>query len=350
MMDKNFPIFKTKIPGDKKVFDLDDPVDRRKYFEHKADAEIEKLRDYLRKNTFVGFLIGQKGSGKGTYAKMFAEAVGPEYIEHISIGDIVRAIDAEFKKKDFLDFLKANYRGPVSLNDIMKSLTNRSTRILLPTELILILVEREILKLGRKAVFIDGFPRNLDQISYSLYFRALIGYRDDPDFFVFIDVPESVIDERMKYRVICPKCQTSRNIKLLATKEIGFDKKNKKFYLICDEDQSRMMTKEGDELGIEAIRDRIEADEKVAENLMKMQGVAKIFLRNSLPIETAKKYTDDYEITLAYNYEFDNQANQVRIIKEPWSIKDNNGILSYSLLAPPVVVALIKQIVKVLGL
>jgi len=345
-----FPIFKTKIAGDKKTFDLDDPVGRRAYFEHKADAEIEKLRDYLRANTFVGFLVGKKGSGKGTYSKLFAEAVGPEYIEHISIGDIVRNIDAEFKKKEFLDFLKTNYRGPVSLNDIIKSLAHRSTKTLLPTELILTLVEREISKRGHKAVFIDGFPRNADQVSYSLYFRALIGYRSDPDFFVFIDVPEAIIDERMKYRVVCPKCQTSRNLKLLCTKKVGYDKKNKKFYLICDQDKSRMMPKEGDELGIEAIRDRIEADEKIAQSLMQMQGVAKIFLRNSVPIEDAKKYVDDYEITLAYDYEFDDQADYVKIIKEPWVIKDNYGVSSYGLLAPPVVAALIKQMVKVLGL
>ncbi|MFH1392618.1 MAG: nucleoside monophosphate kinase [bacterium] len=347
MLNNNFPIFKTKIPGDKTIFDLDDPVERKKYFEHKADSEIEKLRDYLRDNTFVGFLIGKKGSGKGTYAKLFAEAVGPNYIEHISVGDIVRSIDAEFKKKDFLDFLKINYRGPIALKDIIKSLSKRSTKILLPTELILALVEREISKLGRKAVFIDGFPRNMDQISYSLYFRALIGYRNDPDFFVFIDVPEAVIDERMKYRVVCPKCQSPRNLKLLCTKQVGYDKNNKKFYLICDQDKTQMRPKEGDELGIEAIRDRIEADDKVAQSLMQMQGVPKIYLRNSLPVSTAKKYVDNYEITQSYSYEFD---KQVKIIKKPWVIKDNQGVKSYSLLAPSVVVALIKQMVKILGL
>jgi len=345
---ERFPIFKTKIPGDKRVFDLDDPVERRKYFDCKADAEIEKLRDYLRNNTFVGFLIGKKGSGKGTYAKLFAEAVGPQYIEHISIGDLIRSIDSEIKTSSFLNFLEKHYRGPVALKDITKSLKERSTKTLLPTELILALVEREILKIGRKAVFIDGFPRDADQVSYSLYFRALIGYRNDPDFFIFFDVPEAIIDERMKYRVVCPKCQTSRNIRLLATKEIGYDKKSRKFYLVCDQDKSRMVPKEGDELGIEAIRGRIETDEKVAQSLMKMQGVPKIYLRNSLPVKVAKQYADDYEITKSYSYKYQN--NKVKIIQESWRVNDDNGVESFSLLAPPVVVALIKQIVKVLGL
>ena len=352
-----FPIFKTRIPKDKKTFNLDDLVERRKYFDHKADKEIEKLRDYLRDNTFVGFLIGKKSSGKGAYSKLFAEAVGSEYIKHISVGDIVRGVHEDFsnpdKKKNLLEFLEKNYRGPISVKKAIDALLGRSTKTLLPTEFILALVEREISELGKKAVFIDGFPRDLNQVSYSLYFRSLIGYREDPDFFIFINVPKEVINERMKHRVVCPKCQTSRNLKLLATKEVGYDKKNKKFYLICDNPECsdcKMIKKEGDELGIEAIRDRIEADEKVANILMKMQGVLKIFLRNAVPVKDINKYIDDYEVTKAYAYKFNQNSKKIEIIEKPWTIKDDDGVESHSLLAPPVVVALIKQIVKVLGL
>lgn len=347
-----FPIYKTKISNDKKTFNLDDPVDRRKYFDHKAGHEIEKLRGYLRDNTFVGFLIGKKASGKGAYSGLFAEAVGKEYIEHISIGDIIRNTDQELinNKSEFVKFLEQNYRGPIAVKDIMKSLTSRSTKTLLPTELILALVEREISKRGRKAVFIDGFPRQADQISYSLYFRALIGYRNDPDFFIFINVPKAVIDERLKYRVVCPKCQTSRNLKLLSTKKAGYDNQKKEFYLICDNDNEKMQRKEGDELGVKAIADRIKKDEQVAETLMQMQGVPKIYLRNALPTKVAKRCVDDYEITMAYDYKLDLHSKKVEIIKKPWIIKDDKGINSYSLMAPPVVVALIKNIVKILDL
>src|SRR3989344_4540913 len=111
MKGLDFPIFKTKIEGQNQKFRLEEPAERRKYFDFKAGAEIEKLRDYLRSNT------------------------------------------------------------------------------LLPTEFILALVERKIDQIGRKAIFIDGFPRDLDQISYSLYFRSLIGYREDPAFFTFISLP-----------------------------------------------------------------------------------------------------------------------------------------------------------------
>src|SRR3989338_5188277 len=193
----SFPIFKTKMEGSPK-FQLEDPVERRKYFDLKAGPEIEKLRDFLRKNTFVGFLLGPKNSGKGTYSKLFMEALGGDRVAHISVGDIVRRVHKDIeggKEKELIAFLRVRYRGFITIEKAIDVILGRDTKTLLPTEVILALVEREIDTIGRKGIFIDGFPRNLDQISYALYFRTLIGYRDDPDFFVFIDVPDTVIDE-----------------------------------------------------------------------------------------------------------------------------------------------------------
>jgi len=354
MKDFNFPLYNSKRGGDK--FALNDPVEREKYFKLKVGAEIEKIRDYLQNNSFVGFLLGKKNSGKGTYSKLFSEAVGPERIAHISVGDIVRdasqAIKDEALKKELLNHLEKNYRGFMPLEEALNALLGRSTSNLLPTELILTLVEREILKVRGKALFIDGFPRNLDQVSYSLYFRHLMGYRDDPDFFVFIDVPEAIIDERMKYRVVCPVCRTPRNLKVLRTKEIGYSESKKEFFLICDNQscgKSRMVPKEGDELGIEAIRDRIEIDNAVMKTLLGLNGVPKILLRNSVPADSARETVDDYEITPAYRYEWDNQGKKVRVIEEPWAVRDEEGVLVNSLLPEAVVVSLISQVAKTLS-
>ena len=355
----DFPIFKTKIAGVDNKFQLEDPVQRRMYFDTKAGAEIEKLRDWLRENTFVAFLLGPKNSGKGTYTKLFMEAVGQERIAHVSVGDIVRAVNKDLAteegKNRLIEFLKRRYRGFISLEQAIEIILGRDTKTLLPTEVILALVEREIDKIGHKAVFIDGFPRNLDQISYSLFFRALIGYRDDPDFLVFISVPEAVIDERMKYRVTCPVCQSPRNLKLLRTKEVGYDETKKEFYLLCDNPEcsgfgkSRMGAKEGDTLGIEALRQRLELDKKVAQTLTGLQGIPKVFLRNAIPVDKAKEFVDDYEITPSYRYEWDAGSKRVRVIEEPWTVKDDEGVLSYSLLPAAVAVSLIKQTAKVLG-
>ena len=356
-MRQQFPIFKTKIKGVSRPFNLSDPENCREYFELKAGAEIKKLRDYLKKNTFIAYLLGKKGSGKGTYSKMFIEIVGPQRASHVSIGDVIRTTNQEIsnhnKRRELIDWLSNNYRGYISIDRAIQTLLDRNTETLLPTEFILALVKREISKIGRKALFVDGFPRGLDQISYSLFFRDLIDYREDPDVFILIDVPEAVINERIKYRVVCPCCQMPRNLKLHPTKEVNYDKKQREFYFICDNPDCkgrRMVSKEGDKLGIEPIRDRLEMDEKLIKQAFSLYGIPKILLRNSVPTESAREFVDDYEITPEYNYQWDKENKKVQIIKKPWTVLDDRGVQSFGLLPQPMVVSLIKQMVDVLNL
>lgn len=257
------------------------------------------------------------------------------------------------KKKELVRYLEKNYRGRLSLEEIIKDLENRNTKTLRPMELILALVKREMEKREKKALFIDGFPRDLDQINFSLFFRDLIGHRDDPDVFILIDVPESVIDERIKWRKVCPVCQTSRNLKLLLTSKVGYDEKKKEFYLACDNPSckgARLLPKEGDELGISPIRERLATDAKLIEEALSLHGIPKVLLRNSLPVEGAEKFVDDYEITPEYVFEWDEKAKKVKIKEKPWIISDDQGVKSFSLLAQPVTISLIKQMVEVLGL
>ena len=347
-----FPIFKTKMEGLDRKFDLTDPAQQREYFEGKTGLEIEKLRKFLKKNTFVAYLLGKKNSGKGTYSKMFADVVFPERVDHFSIGDMVRNVDKELmveeKRKELIDFLKRYYRGRFSMEEILSSLEKRNTKWLLPTELILALVKKEMEKREKKTVFIDGFPRDLDQINFSLFFRDLIGYRDDPDVFVLIDVPERVIDERIKWRRVCPVCQNSRNLKLFPTSEVGFDKEKNEFYLICEKCGTRMERKEGDELGVEPLKERLKMDQKLMEQAISLFGIPKIFLRNSIPVSEAKNFVDDYETTPEYRFEILN--GKIKRKEKPWIVLGDEGIPSFSLLAPPVVVSLINQLVEVLEL
>ncbi|MFH1820705.1 MAG: nucleoside monophosphate kinase [Candidatus Nealsonbacteria bacterium] len=352
-----FAIFKTRVSGLKTKFDLNSPEERKKYFEAKAGSEIKKLREHLKKgNTFIVYLLGKKNSGKGTYSKMFAEIIDSERIDHFSIGDMIRDIDIELKdkksRKSFVEFLEKNYRGDKSVKEIMELLQKRSTSApLLPTELILSLIKREISQREKKTLFIDGFPREMDQINFTLFFRDLVGYREDEDLFVLIDVPRAVIDERIKYRRICPKCKTSRSLKLLPSSKVGYDQKKKEFYLMCDNPKCSdhvMVSKEGDEKGISPIKQRLIEDEKLIQRAASIYGIPKVFLRNSIPQSLTKNFTDDYELTPEYYYELDGQ--KVVIKEKPWTVKDDEGILSHSLMAPAVVVSLIKQTAKVLNL
>ncbi|MBU1987932.1 MAG: nucleoside monophosphate kinase, partial [Nanoarchaeota archaeon] len=108
----------------------------------------------------------------------------------------------------------------ISIDEAMDALLGRSQDKLLPTEFILVLVKKAIDQLPKKTLFIDGFPRDLDQVSYAMYFRDLINYREDADIFINIDIPEAVVDARMKSRVVCPSCHSPRNLKLFATRDV----------------------------------------------------------------------------------------------------------------------------------
>lgn len=348
----DFPIEKTKM-GDDRKFNLSDPKEREEYFNLKCGPEIEKLREYLKNNTFIAYLLGKKNSGKGTYSKMFSEVIGGDKIEHLSVGDMVRAIDEEIqdpeRKEELVSFLQKNYRGFIALEDIIKSLENRDTKSLLPDEVILALVKREISKRKGKVILLDGFPRNLDQVGFSLFFRDLVEYRDDPDVFVLIDVPMNIINERIKWRRICPKCNTSRSLKLLPTSKIGYDENTKEFYLICDEancDGGKMVMKEGDEKGIEPIKERLLMDEEILKRAYSLYGVPKVLLRNAIPADVARDYVDEYEMTPGYSFEYID--GKVVTSENPWIVADDEGVQCVSLQAAPVVVSMIKQLVAVL--
>jgi adenylate kinase family enzyme len=353
MKGLEFPIIGTKIKGLTKKFDINSPEGRKVYFEAKAGAEIKTIREYLDKNTFIAYLIGKKNSGKGTYSQIFTEIFGTDKVALVSIGDIVRNTSADwenFKKSDKFERLKKIYRGYISFEDACDALTGRSQSKLLPTEFVLALLKLTIEDLKGKTLFIDGLPREMDQVSYSLYFRDLIDYRDDPDMFILIDIPESVIDERIKYRVVCPNCKNTRNIKLLITSKIEYDKKENQFYLLCDSSRCkggfRMMPKEGDELGIGPIRERLTKDEEILKKAFELYGIPKILLRNAVPKAEADKYFDDYEITPEYSFKLN--GDKVEVIEKPWTVRDDSGVESVSLLSAPVVIAMLKQMAEIL--
>ena len=355
MKGLEFPIVGTKTKGVTRKFDLADPKDRKKYFEAKVGEEIKAIKKYLKKNTFVAFFLGKKNSGKGTFSSLLREIFGTEALAMVGVGDLVREVhknwDSYVKTKEYQD-LKRFYRGYISFQTAVERLHGRDTTSLVPTEFILAMLKARLAKIGRKAVFVDGLPRDMDQISYSLFFRDLANYRDDPDFFVMIDIPMSVIDERIKYRVVCPKCNNARNLKLLVTHDIEYDSKTHRFYLMCDNPDCRgvrMVPKEGDDLGISPIKSRLEKDEDILRKVSGLHGIGKILLRNHVPTVETGKYFDSYELTPEYILKWDGNQGKVIVEEKPWTIKDDSGVESCSLLAPAVVVSLLRQLPKVIN-
>jgi adenylate kinase family enzyme len=353
MKNLEFPIIGTKVKGITNNFDIESPAGRKKYFQAKAGDEIIQIRKYLKSKSFIAYFLGKKSAGKGTYSKLFTEIFSGGKAVHLSVGDLIREVDdwkSFIKTKKYVR-MKSYYRGYVSFDDAVKTHLERSISKLLPTEFILALMKAHIDELQGKSIFIDGLPRNLDQISYSLFFRDVINYRDDPDIFILIDIPEAVIAERMKYRVVCPKCQTSRNLVLLPTSKVEYDTESKVFYLVCDNTSCkgvRMDAKEGDEKGLEFIRERLDRDEELIKETFKLYGIPKILLRNHIPASERGKF-DKYEITPKFEYNL-SKKGKVKVKQTPWVIKDDNGVDSHSLMAPAVIVSMLKQMVEVLDL
>lgn len=174
MKGLEFPIIGTKVKGLTKKFDLTSPAGRKEYFQAKAGDEITHIKEFLKDGNFMAFLLGKKNSGKGTYSHLFTEIFGEEKVAILSVGDIVREIHTnweKFSKSADYEKLKKYYRGYISFEDAVNALLGRSQDKLLPTEFILALLKLKISKLKGKSVFVDGLPREMDQVSYSLYFR-----------------------------------------------------------------------------------------------------------------------------------------------------------------------------------
>jgi adenylate kinase family enzyme len=352
MQGLEFPLVGAKTSGVTKKFDISDPAGRKQYFEAKVGKEIAAIKDYLDSQTFMAFFLGKKNSGKGTYSSLLREIFGSNRMAFVGVGDLVREIHLgwdDYSKTEEFQTAKKYYRGFISWDEAVERLHGRSTSALLPSEFILAVLKARLSTVGGKAVFVDGLPRDIDQISYSLFFRDLANYREDRDLFVMIDIPMSVIDERIKYRVVCPNCKASRNLKLLINKDIEYDQKDNKYYLLCDNpecNKRRLQPKEGDELGIGPIKDRLEKDEQILRQVFGLHGIPKILLRNHVPEDEATKYFDKYELTPEFVLGWD--GKKVTVEEKPWTVKDDNGVESNSLMAPAVVVSLIKQLADIL--
>ena len=216
----------------------------------------------------------------------------------------------------------------------------------------LTLLKREIDRVGKKALFVDGMPRSLDQISYSLYFRDLINYRNDPDFFIFIDVAEEIIDMRIRGRVVCPVCKTSKNMLTNPGKFVRHDTETGEYYLVCDNavcpgyEKARYYSKEGDVAGKDTIAERLKSDGELMEMSMGLQGMPKVLIRSSYPVDEASEYIEDYEIQPVFKYK--GTGDNIEVMTEPWIFKDDEGVDSYSIYAATYVVSMFSQIHKIL--
>lgn len=341
-------IISTK-PFSSKSYDLSKRSQRTLYFREKFGDQIDYIKNRLEETNIVLYFLAPKFAGKGMYSGMLQEALGSEFFHHISIGDLVRDFPQTYKKErqELTSFLKQDYRGPIPLEKAIENALNPDPTTTLPDSFMLSLLKYEIQKRPKKSLLIDGFPRTPDQVTYSILFRELIDYKNDVDMFVLINVPYAVLDARAKYRVVCPKCHNTRNIKLSITEEVEYDEKEDKFYLICDNpacDHVRMLPKPGDELGIAKYANRIKRETQLMEIGRQLHGIPKIELFNAIPV-IHKDVVQDYELTPEYSFTYEN--GKVKVHTKPWAVKEH-GQEYLSLLPAPVILQFLKQLYEIL--
>lgn len=336
-----------KIISDRK-YDLLNPNERKIFFNKFLGKEIENIRAYMKSKTFICYAMSPKMAGKGTFLGLLGEIVGQQYFTTISVGDLFRKADEDYrqngKDSETYKYIVKNHRGYSKPEDLADSLINRSTKTVSPTELALILLKKEIDKLTHQSIFIDGFPRTVDQVSYSLYMRDLIGYRNDPDYFMFINVPIKLIDIRIKDRRVCPKCGNSKNLTTNPSSICDIDKNTNETIMYCDKPNCTkeiMVPKEGDNLGVQNIADRIEADLELIGMARNLYGIPKIEVFNSIPVSEVEKYLNDFEVTKEYYFE---KEHGKIVRKEKDLIFEENGEKYVSLLPSANVVQIMRQI------
>jgi adenylate kinase len=130
-------------------------------------------------------IMGVQGSGKGTQAKLLAEALD---LEHISVGDIFRWNVQHHTK------LGAQVRRIVAAGELVSD------------ELVATVVHRRLSEHDWNFGFIiDGFPRNQPQARFFLESYDL-------DAVILLEVPDRMVEERILGRRLCSRCGLDYNL------------------------------------------------------------------------------------------------------------------------------------------
>jgi adenylate kinase len=130
-------------------------------------------------------IMGVQGSGKGTQAKLLADALD---LEHISVGDIFRW-NVEHHTK-----LGAQVRRIVSAGELVGD------------DLVETVVRRRLDEHDWNYGFIvDGFPRNQPQARFFLE-------SFDLDAVILLDLPDRLVEQRVLSRRLCSRCGLDYNL------------------------------------------------------------------------------------------------------------------------------------------
>lgn len=179
----------------------------------------------------IVILLGAPGSGKGTVAGKLAAANAN--LKHVSSGDLLRGAVA-----------KGTPAG-LEAKGYMESGN------LVPDALIARMIKDVVAETkGDVTMLLDGFPRNLAQAGILEEMGAPVKGA------VLIDVPDSIIQDRIAGRRACPKCKAGYHVKNLPPKVEG----------ICDKCGAELTIRKDD--NPETVKDRLAVYHRETEPLI----------------------------------------------------------------------------------
>ena len=168
----------------------------------------------------IVILLGAPGSGKGTVAgKLASENDG---LKHVSSGDLLRGAVAKgtaagVEAKGYME--KGNLVPDALIAQMIKDVVAETT--------------------GDVTMLLDGFPRNLAQAKILEEMGAPVKSA------VLIDVPDSIIQDRIAGRRTCPKCKAGYHVRNLPPKVEG----------VCDVCGEKLVIRKDD--NPETVKDRL---------------------------------------------------------------------------------------------
>ena len=168
----------------------------------------------------IVILLGAPGSGKGTVAgKLASENEG---LKHVSSGDLLRGAVAKgtaagVEAKGYME--KGNLVPDALIAQMIKDVVAETT--------------------GDVTMLLDGFPRNFAQAKILEEMGAPVKSA------VLIDVPDSIIQDRIAGRRTCPKCKAGYHVRNLPPKVEG----------VCDVCGEKLVIRKDD--NPETVKDRL---------------------------------------------------------------------------------------------
>ncbi|AKG05574.1 MULTISPECIES: adenylate kinase [Salimicrobium] len=179
-------------------------------------------------------LMGLPGAGKGTQAEKIVEKYN---IPHISTGDMFRSAIKE----------------GTELGKEAKSYMDEGA--LVPDEVTIGIVRERLSKPDcQKGFLLDGFPRTLEQAEA---LENLLGELETSlDYVLHIDVPQTILVDRLTGRRVCPECGATYHVQFNPPKTPGK----------CDNDGAVLIQREDDQP--ETVKNRLEVNVEQAQPLL----------------------------------------------------------------------------------